>query len=114
MVSLCCCLVSAHAQGKAKVLASSGLPLLLKMLETTPYGAHTGAASQGLYAVTLGDVDLQNEVAAQVRAACLSLCTCLLKMYSGAAVLVHVGCMLVRQRSWYTLDACWYKLDACW
>ncbi|KAF5840543.1 hypothetical protein DUNSADRAFT_16341 [Dunaliella salina] len=67
VVALCCRLVSVHAQGKAKVLASGVLPLLLKMLHTSPYGAHTSAASQGLYAVTLGDVDLQNEVAAQVR-----------------------------------------------
>ena len=92
VVALSCRLVSVHAQGKAKVVASGLLPLLLKMLHCSPYGAHTEAASQGLYAVTLGEVDLQNEVAAQV---CVYVCVC------------ACACVCVCVRVYVCVCVCW-------
>ena len=53
---------------RARVLSSGALNILLRMLGHRPAGAATSAASAVLQAlVASGDVDMQNEIAAQVR-----------------------------------------------
>ena len=52
---------------RARVLSSGALNMLLRMLGHRPAGATTSAASAVLQAlVATGDVDMQNEIAAQV------------------------------------------------
>lgn len=62
VVYLDCQLLHCHANGKAHVTAAGLLGLMLKMLHTTPPSTHTACACQGLYALCIGDVDMQNEV----------------------------------------------------
>ncbi|KAL6747397.1 armadillo-type protein [Haematococcus lacustris] len=64
LVYTCIALVRHWPEGKARVLAAGLLPLLLRMLAAQA-PACVMAAAQGLYCVCVGDVDLQNEVAAQ-------------------------------------------------
>jgi hypothetical protein len=61
-----CQLIRAHPSGKQVVVDAKLVPVLLRMLSLPTTGPSVAAACHGLYAVSYGDTDMQNEVAGNV------------------------------------------------
>jgi hypothetical protein len=84
VVYTCCQLIRANPGGKQVVLDAKLVPVLLRMLGLPSGGPSVAAACHGLYAVSYGDTDMQNEVAGNVSLAGVTgegvrvlLCACL-------------------------------------
>jgi hypothetical protein len=88
VVYTCCQLIRANPGGKQVVLDAKLVPVLLRMLGLPSGGPSVAAACHGLYAVSYGDTDMQNEVAGNVSLA--GLCD----WGRGAGFAVRLPCLL--------------------